>query len=37
MEYDKNVCPIVDIDGAIECGKQFDLEIVTKILFVMLL
>lgn len=28
MEYDKNVCPIVDIDGAIECGKQFDLDIV---------
>ena len=28
MEYDKNVWPIVDIDGAIECGKQFDLDIV---------
>lgn len=27
MEFDKNVCPIVDIDGLMECGKQFDLDI----------
>lgn len=27
MEYDKNVCPVVDIDGFIASGKQFDLEI----------
>ena len=28
MEYDKNECHIDDSDGAIECGKQFDLDIV---------
>lgn len=27
MEYDKNVCPVVDVDGVIASGKQFDLEI----------
>ena len=27
MEYDKNVCPIVDVDGVISSGKQFDLDI----------
>ena len=27
MEYDKNVCPVVDIDGVIAGGKQFDLDI----------
>ena len=27
MEYDKNVCPIIDINGHMECGKQFDLDI----------
>jgi len=27
MEYDKNVCPIVDVDGVIAGGKQFDLNI----------
>lgn len=27
MEYDKNVCPVVDVDGIIASGKQFDLEI----------
>ena len=27
MEYDKNICPIVDVDGVIESGKQFDLDI----------
>lgn len=27
MEYEKSVCPIVDIDGGSACGKQFDLDI----------
>ena len=27
MEYDKNVYPVVDVDGVIASGKQFDLEI----------
>lgn len=27
MEYDKNVCPVVDVDGIIASGKQFDLDI----------
>lgn len=27
MEYDKNICPVVDVDGVIEAGKQFDLDI----------
>lgn len=27
MDYDKNVCPVVDVDGVIASGKQFDLEI----------
>lgn len=27
MEYDKCVCPVVGVDGVIECGKQFDLDI----------
>lgn len=27
MDFDKNVCPIVDIDGLLESGKQFDLDI----------
>ncbi len=27
MDYEKPCCPIVDIDGAIACGKQFDLDI----------
>jgi len=27
MEFDKNVCPIIDINGLMECGKQFDLDI----------
>lgn len=27
MEYDKNVCPIVEVDGMIASGKQFDLDI----------
>lgn len=28
MELDKKICPIVDVDGVIAGGKQFDLEIV---------
>ena len=28
MEFDKNICPIVDIDGFVETGKQFDLDIM---------
>lgn len=27
MDYDKNMCPVIDIDGIIASGKQFDLEI----------
>lgn len=27
MEYDKNVCPVIDVDGVIASGKQFDLDI----------
>ena len=27
MEYDKTMCPIINVDGFIEKGKQFDLEI----------
>ena len=27
MEYDKNICPVVKIDGIITTGKQFDLDI----------
>lgn len=27
MEYDKNVCPVIDVDGVVASGKQFDLEI----------
>ena len=27
MDFDKNVCPIVDVDGVIASGKQFDLDI----------
>ena len=28
MDYEKDKCPIIDIDGVIETGKQFDLDIV---------
>ncbi len=28
MEFEKKPCPIVDIDGAIASGKQFDLDII---------
>ena len=27
MEYEKNVCPVVGIDGILATGKQFDLDI----------
>ena len=27
MDYEKNVCPVVNIDGTLATGKQFDLEI----------
>lgn len=27
MEYEKNVCPVLDVDGILASGKQFDLEI----------
>lgn len=27
MEYEKNVCPVLDVDGILATGKQFDLEI----------
>ena len=27
MEYDKGICPIIDVDGVIASGKQYDIEI----------
>lgn len=27
MEYDKNICPVINVDGVIERGKQYDLDI----------
>lgn len=27
MEYDKNICPVLNVDGNLATGKQFDLEI----------
>lgn len=27
MEFDKKICPVVDVDGFIEKGKQFDIEV----------
>ena len=27
MEYDKNICPVINVDGVIASGKQFDLDI----------
>ena len=27
MEYDKNICPVINVDGVIETGKQYDLDI----------
>lgn len=27
MEYEKNICPVLDVDGVLAAGKQFDLEI----------
>jgi len=28
MEFDKNICPIADVNGVIAAGKQFDLDIM---------
>ena len=28
MEYDKNICPTINVDGVIENGKQYDLEVI---------
>lgn len=27
MEYDKSICPVVKVDGVIEKGKQYDIDI----------
>ena len=27
MEYEKNICPVLNVDGILATGKQFDLEI----------
>ena len=27
MEYEKNICPVLDVDGILATGKQFDLDI----------
>ncbi len=27
MEYEKNICPVLNVDGILSSGKQFDLEI----------
>lgn len=27
MDYDKNIYPVIDVDGVIASGRQFDLEI----------
>ncbi len=27
MDYDKKICPIVDVEGVIENGKQYDIDI----------
>ena len=27
MEYEKNVCPVLNVDGVLASGKQFDLDI----------
>ena len=27
MEYDKNICPVLDVDGVLATGKQFDVDI----------
>lgn len=28
MEYDKNICPVLNVDGVLATGKQFDVEII---------
>ena len=30
MDYDKNICPIVDVEGVIENGKQFDIDVYKR-------
>ena len=38
MEFDKNVCPVLNVDGVMATGKQYDLEInLTELLFMELL
>lgn len=27
MEYDKNICPVLDVDGFVASGRQFDVEV----------
>ena len=27
MEYDKNICPVVGVEGFVSAGKQFDVDI----------
>ena len=27
MKYDKKICPIIDVDGVLAAGKQYDLDI----------
>ena len=27
MDFDKKICPIVNVDGLVTCGKQFDIDI----------
>ena len=27
MEYDKNICPVIGVDGFVSAGKQFDVDI----------
>ena len=27
MDFDKNICPVLNVDGVMATGKQFDLEI----------
>ena len=27
MDFDKNICPVLNVDGVMATGKQYDLEI----------
>ena len=27
MEFEKNVCPVIDVEGVVASGKQFDIDI----------